>query len=230
MGPDTVTIYVGPHRQGFVVRKDLLCKAAEFFNGAFCTEFKEVKVCSLDMPEDSPTTFSIFVEWLYQGAIPNGHSESYVDGLYELYLFAEKICMISPDLENIIMDRIQDISRPNNLLPKPATVRKVFQNAVEYSFLKIYCVQALVFDLKRENRQVVLGRRSFMDTFKQELDGLFELCKDDKELFKIFVWELHFKNNLNEAAVDPRRRDDSRPNDRCRFHGHGRGICHRDRK
>jgi hypothetical protein len=28
MGQDTVTIYVGPHRQGFVVRKDLLCKAS----------------------------------------------------------------------------------------------------------------------------------------------------------------------------------------------------------
>jgi hypothetical protein len=117
-----VTIYVGPYRQRFDVRKNLLCKAAKFFEGAFCTDFNR----SMDMPEDDPIAFSLFIEWLYHGALPNVQSQSYVDSLYDLYIFAEKICMNSDDLENYTMDKIQDVSRSCNLLPKPATIRKVF--------------------------------------------------------------------------------------------------------
>jgi BTB/POZ domain len=217
-----VTIYVGPYRQRFVVHKDLLCKSAEFFKAAFCTNFKEGKEGTMDMPEDSPTAFSLFIEWLYHGTIPNGHSQSYVDSLYDFYILAEKICMNSPELKDNTMDKIQDVSKLYNLLPKPAMVRKVFQNTVEGSDLKTYCVLALVFYLnkQREDRQeVVLSKNSFMDIVKQELDALFELCKDDKELFKIFAWLLHVRKNP-ERAVDPRLRDDSNPDNRCYFHCH----------
>jgi hypothetical protein len=90
-----------------------------------------------------------------------------------------------------------------------------------------------VFNLKQKwgnKKKVGLGRNSFIDTFKQEPGDLFELCKDDERLFNNFVWELYFKDNPKEAAVDPRCRDDSHPNDRCRFHGHRHEICYRDKK
>jgi hypothetical protein len=173
-----VTIYVGPYRQKFVVHKNLLCKAAEFFKAAFCTDFKEGKEGTMDMPEDSAAAFSLFIEWLYHGTIPNGCTQSYVDSLYDLYIFAEKICMDSPELKDNTMDETQDASRLYNMLPKPAMVRKVFQNTVEGSELKIYCGLALVFYLnkQREDRdEAVLGKNDFMDIFKSELDSLFEL-------------------------------------------------------
>jgi len=191
------------------------------------------------MPEDDPIAFSLFIEWVYNGALPNVQSQGYVDSLYDLYIFAEKICMNSSDMKDYIMDKIQDVSRSHNLLPTPATVRKVYhKDRSEDSNLNLFCVQVLVFDLtmKWGNREVVgadwMRRKSFMDNLKQELGGLLELCKDNETLFNHFVWELYFKNNPEEAAVDPRRRDDSRPNSRCRFHGyHGNGnVCYQDKK
>lgn len=47
----------------------LLCHYSDHFRGAFKGGFAEGRTGSLHLEEDSPTTFTIFVEWLYQQQI-----------------------------------------------------------------------------------------------------------------------------------------------------------------
>jgi hypothetical protein len=62
-----VAIYVGPERKEFTVHKKLLCDSADFFKGAFTRDFEEAHKGEIQMPEDSPGAFSLYVDCRSQG-------------------------------------------------------------------------------------------------------------------------------------------------------------------
>lgn len=62
------------------------------------------------MPEDSPGIVELFVQWMYRKQVPDGNSASYVEDLYDLYIFAEKLGMSSSQLEDMVLDKIQNVS------------------------------------------------------------------------------------------------------------------------
>jgi hypothetical protein len=223
-----VTIYVGPHRTRFTVPKDKLCNASAFFKGAFCTSFKEAREREMDLPEDSPAAFSMFIHWVTKGTITDGKRQKYINPLFDLYIFSKKICMNSTELEDRIMDKIQDASYANNRLPNAAMVRKAFQNTAEGSYLRLYCVLAILYDLKKkvvDRRYLIEGSYSFRKVMKKDLDKIFALCKENDDLFKRILYGLHDSYPSNRAW-DPRRRNDRR--NRCFFHRHRDGECYRD--
>ncbi|KAI9053315.1 hypothetical protein LZ554_002278 [Drepanopeziza brunnea f. sp. 'monogermtubi'] len=138
-GEEVVTIYVGPKRKKFVLHKTLLCNSVDFFNGAFNSSFKEGCEGVMNLPEDKPAAFAIFVKWLCTRRIPRGRTQSYLDSLVDLYIFADKICEVA--LKDTITDVIQDIATKYKLrddtfvpvleklwsisLPEPGLVRLV---------------------------------------------------------------------------------------------------------
>lgn len=109
-----VAIYVSPKRKKFTLHKNLLCSISKYFSRNFASFFDEANTSSMYMPEDSASAFAIFVDRLYRATIPNGDTSAYVDDLYDLHVFAEKISMTTVKMENKVMDKIRDISSKHN--------------------------------------------------------------------------------------------------------------------
>ncbi|KAJ5032330.1 uncharacterized protein L3040_008937 [Drepanopeziza brunnea f. sp. 'multigermtubi'] len=135
-------------RKKFVLHETLLCNSVDFFNGAFNSSFKEGCEGVMNLPEDKPAAFAIFVKWLCTRRIPGGRTQSYLDNLVDLYIFADKkkcrpghsiVCEVA--LKDTITDVIQDIATKYKLrddafvpileklwsisLPEPGLVRLV---------------------------------------------------------------------------------------------------------
>ena len=68
VGTALVTVLIGPDKQALTVDRAILCKGADFFHKALNEEFKEAKTSTLELPEDDPTSFRIFLLWAAGGS------------------------------------------------------------------------------------------------------------------------------------------------------------------
>ena len=68
-GTIMATVKVGPpsKQQTFVIHKDLLCKASEYFARALNSKFKEGQTQEMMLEDDSVEAFQVFYTWLYSG-------------------------------------------------------------------------------------------------------------------------------------------------------------------
>ncbi|KAF2803316.1 uncharacterized protein BDZ99DRAFT_453580 [Mytilinidion resinicola] len=99
IGRTTVDICVGKedYREFFSVHDTLLASRSEFFTRAMNGRWKESKERLINLPEDSPAVFSLYMHHLYTSKLatapnegtPDSGSEHYT--LAQLYVFAEKI-------------------------------------------------------------------------------------------------------------------------------------------
>jgi hypothetical protein len=64
------------------------------------------------LPKDKPDVFALFVDWLYRGPPPTGNSQSYLNNLYHLWIFAKQIW--DTKLADATMDQIQDTCKEYN--------------------------------------------------------------------------------------------------------------------
>ncbi|PVH85701.1 hypothetical protein DL98DRAFT_377704, partial [Cadophora sp. DSE1049] len=88
-----VTLLVGSKRKEFMVHKNLICRASDFFKSAFVGDFQEGQSGTISLAEDNPGAVSLFVDWIYQGVVPAGNTEEYLQNLYDLYLLSDKLCL-----------------------------------------------------------------------------------------------------------------------------------------
>ncbi|CAG8955128.1 hypothetical protein HYFRA_00007143 [Hymenoscyphus fraxineus] len=155
LGKDTITLFVGPTREEFTIHKQLIC-ALPFFRAAFEGGFVE-RDGKMDLPEETPEIISLFVGWIYQGKIESIYTQSHVNNLFYLYLFAEKICEIR--LMDMTIDAIQDISLACDAKLEPKTFFDVCQNTPINSNIMDFCIALYaqqmtttrMAKLKREN-------------------------------------------------------------------------------
>jgi hypothetical protein len=85
------------------------------------------------------------------------------------------------------MNKIQDVSKNNNLLPTETMIRKVFQETTEDSKLGLYCSLVLVFYLPEkvaESRHSEKGFDNFRKVVNKDLHMILDLCKDNEKLFE----------------------------------------------
>ena len=62
-------IVVGEDRQVYSIHENLLCKASLFFKKALSGPWQESVKRVIDMPDDEPKIFAIYVHWHYSGTI-----------------------------------------------------------------------------------------------------------------------------------------------------------------
>lgn len=74
LGDEVVKVFVGSSRKLFQVHKKPLCRSSEFFDKAFNGGFAEAQDNKIDLPEDSPEIFAVFVRLLYTGRIVDHRS------------------------------------------------------------------------------------------------------------------------------------------------------------
>ncbi|KAL6716049.1 hypothetical protein ACLMJK_007011 [Lecanora helva] len=115
---ETVTVKVGEERRVFLVHKNLLSNAANYFKAAFNGNFAEAQSQVLEMPEDGPEQFRWFVRWLYTDRVlQEGEtlSESQFSILIPLYTFGEGRGI--PDLQNEVIDVLVELEHSSKMIP-----------------------------------------------------------------------------------------------------------------
>ena len=99
---ETVTLFVGPKRKGFVVHRDLLCYLVPYFSKTFEGAFHESSVNETYLKEEDPSAVELFIGWLYRGKSGFKSTKGNMVACFNLYVMADKWCLTS--LRNSIME------------------------------------------------------------------------------------------------------------------------------
>ena len=85
-----VTILVGPHKHIIIASASKLTACSPFFKAALDGSFKESEDKEVPLPEETPSTVSLFVHWAHGGKLPKiGQPVRQTPtSLVELYRFA----------------------------------------------------------------------------------------------------------------------------------------------
>jgi hypothetical protein len=217
MGDEVVSIYVGPKRKKFLVHKKLICEASDFFSKAFTGGFQEAQENSMHLPEDDPNAFALFIDWIYRSKIPKGKKQEDQATLYNLYIFAEKLCL--DDLANATMDQIQKLldSFGSSFDEHSTLISKVYIETSSDSPLRKLCYHLMALHLWVEAITPPKGHAPLIDN--PGLEKAWSVCKDHVDLFKDF-WSHLLKCSVGDGPPDPCHAGDC---GRCEFHKHRDG-------
>ena len=104
MGSEAATILVGEEQKKFFVHKKLICHYSGFFRGALEGNFAEAEDNVVELEDDHPDLFALFVTWLYtkhinltinaseaQIPLPPAVSENYSEVAVRLWVLADKL-------------------------------------------------------------------------------------------------------------------------------------------
>lgn len=217
LGTEFVTIYVGKEQKEYIVHKQVICNTADYFSKAFTGAFQE-RVGVMHLPEETSDAFGLFVHWLYKGEVPLIHTQNYLERLFKLYVFAEKLCLV--ELANRTMNRIRRICGCNpKAETKASMVSYAFQNTFTDSPIREWALQDYVRHLDK-------SKFSGIPTGKDS-DGLRLLCRENDDIFQDY---LNLLRNLGPGKQVPNARfgDSGKVDDSsCKFHRHKMNeACH----
>ncbi|KAF7949360.1 uncharacterized protein EAE97_002869 [Botrytis byssoidea] len=148
LGNELVTITIAKEKQKFTLHKQLLCESVEYFRAAFSAGgFRESQTSSMDMPEDDPEAFELFIHWLYRGEVRRATELTDIDQFLQLYIFAEKLCLNG--LANKTMDAIQAISDDFNEFTQCSLEQMdgVWRNTSSTSPVRKWLILILVYNV-----------------------------------------------------------------------------------
>ena len=189
----------------------------------------------MHLPDDSPGAINIFVHWLYRNNIALGGCLSYTYDLYDLYIFAEKIC--HEELKNKIMDAICETAQRNDLtdmLITPEIIKKVWGGLDDYlpdrnRGLQLFSVNltAWTFHERCENN---ISSKSARLMHESDFRMLSDIGKNffsfEFRCHRAFQYYIHLpKGNVTKA--DPRTADLRESTGPCFYHCHENpDACH----
>jgi BTB/POZ domain len=209
LGTEIVQIFVWSKRELFQIHKKLICSVSEFFDKAFNDGFAEASKNQMELPEDVPDIFAMFVAWLYKGEL--NFEWDQVDcskataELIDLYLFANAKC--SNRFKNIVMDTLQDGVIDEELFLGQSHLKRIFDGTCSPTEVPIrrFCVAYITYRLHLgldEAEDVSDFFRSHPDAMTEYL-SFQEACSTD--IYEMCPWQ----------------RGASKLYHRCYFHVHG---------
>ncbi|KAH7363914.1 hypothetical protein BKA65DRAFT_545827 [Rhexocercosporidium sp. MPI-PUGE-AT-0058] len=229
LGHEVVIIEVGHKCKRFSVHKKLLQLSAPFFDKGFQEDcFREGFEGVLYLPEDHPGALGLFIKWIHRMTLPSGNSQSYVNALYHLWIFAKKLCLPTSALKDTIIDKIQDVSNNYNLEPSSAMVRMVFDKTAKNSNLRLYCIDVIAFSLllKPELRRTGPDAKRLEEILDDELEQVYEMTTGHPDMFKDLFYKAIGFMKMNNLS-DPRVRYRLGMQGQCGYHEHSeKGDCH----
>ncbi|KAI9640785.1 hypothetical protein NHQ30_010625 [Ciborinia camelliae] len=226
LGNELVIANVGEEKHKFTLHKDLLCNSVEYFRAAFAPDgFKESHDSVIDMPEDDPKVFELFVHWLYRGTIAEVKSRESEDiiTLFDLYIFAEKLCI--NELANKTMDALQNMGKESDQLIGISVdlAAKICGNTSLTSPLRKFCLHSLLHKYYVYEPNLDKNDNVFLD--EKNLLELWEIFKDNCDIYVGFFTRA--QKSLSRYRVQKYPGDISLWK-QCYFHRHSQEeICHR---
>ncbi|OMP88204.1 hypothetical protein BK809_0002961 [Diplodia seriata] len=70
-----IEVVVGKSQQKYDIHKDLLCSSSPFFRKACNGNWKEARERRVELPEDTPECFDVYVQWLYSDQLLVKHKD-----------------------------------------------------------------------------------------------------------------------------------------------------------
>ena len=151
--PTMVTIYVGPTKEKWVLHESMLCNQLAFFKGAFQGSFYEGSSKTMNLEEDDPVVFKMFVDYLYNSkvfcSLPHDDSPEALQHMmayYGLEIFADNIGSTSlPDYAQEHWRYCSQYHRPI-YRPTPAKVKSVYDRCPKQSLFRSEFVENIFHD------------------------------------------------------------------------------------
>ncbi|KAH9215345.1 hypothetical protein DL95DRAFT_461184 [Leptodontidium sp. 2 PMI_412] len=198
-----ITLQVNPERKEFIIYKTLTFNLVDYLQGAFQCGFAEAQSGIIVMVEDRPETASLFVSWIYRRTAPAGNTKTHLHKLFNLYLFADKICLVAH--QDTVVDRIQDMSLWAKILDNRPVFRESLASTQPYT-------------------RSVYGTEEYDDPetatlylIETDIHAAWEYVKSDVHFFRVF---LDLVMGKQEEESDPRIRNEDDQWDRYFYHCH----------
>ncbi len=154
---ETVTVSVGSgepyHTRNYLLPKKELCAHSSFFKAALFGDFKEAKQKRIELPEEEPHTFDLYVHWLkspnldwtnrryahrYANDPVRRDLEGKIMGLAKLYSFADRLDI--PILRKLAINLIMRswVMPIRQFVPPRELIEYAYQHTSEGSGLRRY--------------------------------------------------------------------------------------------
>ncbi|KAK3379109.1 hypothetical protein B0T24DRAFT_610717 [Lasiosphaeria ovina] len=160
-GGRIVTIFVGVDRVKFTIHENLISESSPFFKAAFRGEFGE-RNGVLELPDDDPDAFELFVGWLYGKAqsksytIADGPIDWDIEAMTFLNLYILSKKYFNEDLSNNAIDLayeyfdyFSDLDRKDQL----EYLRHVVDNTLPGDSMRSLLVFVISVDLFQEHSE-----------------------------------------------------------------------------
>ena len=134
----TINVGTEPNRKTFFIHTELLKAKVEYFRGALSNSFRESMSNEVNLTEDNPNAFAIFVGWLYEDFIDVLDNDA--EALIETWVLGDKL--VCPDLQDEAMAALKRFYRNHPLSCKQ--VLQVQEHQLDDSILMLFLVQELV--------------------------------------------------------------------------------------
>ncbi|KAF2223772.1 hypothetical protein BDZ85DRAFT_114090 [Elsinoe ampelina] len=138
------TLVVGKGEDIFQVPAVMLSTISPFFKAALSGDWKEATEDKVELPEESPLIFGIFLEWLFRSQMVSTGWEGYLTGdhdthLVELYIFADHTQIV--ELKDAIIANFHSRATDLQKLPIP-TLKMAFDETPEKCTLQQLIIAA----------------------------------------------------------------------------------------
>ena len=133
-----VKVYVGPERKLWTLPEDVLCKI-DYFKAAFKSGFKEGVEKQIHMPEDNPSAFAHFVDWIFCDSVIDPFERERKNPDYQLILcnlwfLADKLSV--KELAKSTIKELEILIKFEYQLLAPETVTFFYKNTTESSEIR----------------------------------------------------------------------------------------------
>lgn len=202
-------IYVGQDKSHWCLHRDLLSYHTPYFQERAIGEGKHM-TSKLELLEEDPQAFELFVKWVYQGRIddvsdmPMDKKWDYADACQKLYVLCERLSM--PQLRNIAIDQFRKGCYEAGLVPGPEEIKPIYDTTPPRSPLRKLVSQ--------------IAARQIMDPEGQCDASTYRMCFEASADFAIDVV------NAIRQGSGPKLFHDPTEGNGCFYHEHATGqLC-----
>ncbi|OCL08415.1 hypothetical protein AOQ84DRAFT_40631 [Glonium stellatum] len=130
-------VHVGKTPDIFYVHEDLICSSSEFFRNAINGGWRKSDDRVIQLANDPPDAFGLYIQWLYTKRIPSGdfeNTKSLIEQEYAqlgvAYVLGEKLQDLA--FKNAIIDALIEVTdilmvSGKPCFPRPDTVRYIYE-------------------------------------------------------------------------------------------------------
>ena len=217
---EDITLLVGPSKEKFTAPKCFLTKSAEFFKACCSSSWKEGQTNTIELPEETPETFSAYLQWLYTEHLV------IVDGfnLDDIKVYSEDEPENSAAQEEtdaafkalcdfaVLADRLGDASFTNTVIDWMLKIVTRLNRIVQAEHaIRTYAILPKFSGIRRLLLDLDLGR------------GHSEYMERDAEMYTLeYTFDLAV--SLMKVAEKGNEYPDPRWESRCNYHEHRDGA------
>lgn len=139
---------IGSKEQLFIVHKDAVCAKSKFFKAACSSPWKEGQENIVRLPEEDPSTFQCYVDWVYGGKFV-ATVDNQVSMSAKLHVLGDILDDVK--LRNVALKALHSYACIDLKYPGSTAVRWAWKRTPPHSLFRKWIVDVTFFRLDRAN-------------------------------------------------------------------------------